>query len=117
MSPRTEVAEYLATELPDFRVLPYARQLDGPVPGQVVVMVETTEYRREASLWHAEVTVYVVVGGTDLAVVEDDLEAGLEEVLGALAVWNSALSAATRVIYQDTLNAYQIKLDFPLKEL
>lgn len=109
MSVRTEVAAFLTERLPDYKVIPYGRVLDGVE--DLAVMVEVTRYERQAQFWNATVTVWVVTGHQDPERAESALDDALLETLGALNDFPSVDVSAERVVIQDSFNAYQITLN------
>lgn len=113
MSTRTELVAYLKTATPDYRVLPYFKDLDGPSSLTVMVQTERVE-KADTGVWTAFTSVLVVTGVKDPERAEDTLDVALDRVLRALADYPPSIDAdAERVLYGDALQAYRINLQIP----
>lgn len=113
MSVRQGVTNGLAAQLPGYKVLPYARALDGVE--SVVVMVQVQSYTRVASRWDCATSVYVIVGVEDPERAEDALDDALEAVLNALSLNNNVSElSANRIVWADKYHAYEINISIPI---
>ena len=114
MSVRSDVAALITTALPEFRVLPFSKNLDNIRPGQPVVMVTRNSFAPHPESAHVlthHLDVLVFVGTTDGELAEDDADYAVEDVLTVIeAAENLLWTNAERSTLQEAYAGYKISL-------
>lgn len=115
MSIRTEIVEFLATNLSDAYVIqPYTDDF-GDLK-DLTIAVETTSYGPgpASGLWAVSVTVYVVAPWEDFGRAEDALDAAVPDVLSTLEGTDHISLTADRVVIAERHHAFKIETTFAL---